>query len=83
MVNNKDLEQIYLQNLEESIVEYLAESLQIDFRKATDIYYKSKLSEQITNNQYGIANLDYKYLVEDLLINESNLVKDLYTVPSG
>ena len=83
MVNNKDLEQIYLQNLEESIVEYLAESLQIDFRKATDIYYKSKLSEQIANNQYGIANLDYKCLVEDLLINESNLVKDLYTVPSG
>lgn len=74
MDNNKDLEQIYLQNLEESIVEYLAKSLQIDFRKATDIYYKSKLSEQITNNQYGIANLDYKYLAEDLIINEYNLL---------
>jgi len=43
-------------------------------REAVDIYYKSRLCEQIHAGNYGIQYMDYKYLVEDLLENE--LVND-------
>ncbi len=65
-----DLEVIYRQNLEPNIIEYLATRKNISQRKAMDIYYKSRLSEQIQAGQYGIENLDYKYLAEDLIENE-------------
>ena len=45
----------------------------ISQRKAMDIYYKSRLSQQIQAGQYGIENLDYKYLAEDLIENEPEL----------
>ena len=44
-----------------------------DLRKAFDIYYSSKLAEQISNDSYGIENMDAKYLAEDLIENESEL----------
>ena len=34
------------------------------------IYYSSKLAEQISNDSYGIENMDAKYLAEDLIENE-------------
>lgn len=39
------------------------------------IYYSSRLSKQISGNECGIENLDAKYLVEDLVENESELFK--------
>ena len=45
----------------------------IDLRKALDIYYSSRLSEQILNDSYGIENMDAKYLAEDLIENEPEL----------
>ncbi len=68
-----DLDIIYKQNLEPSIIEYLADQKKISRRKAMDIYYKSKLSEQIQAGLYGIENMDYKYLAEDLIENEPEL----------
>ena len=68
-----DLGNIYRQNLEAAIIEYLAEIKNITRRKAMDVYYKSRLSEQIQAGQYGIDNLDYKYLAEDLVENEPDL----------
>ena len=68
-----DLDVIYKQNLETSIIEYLARQNGISQRKAMDIYYNSKLSEQIQQGKYGIENLDYKYLAEDLIENEPEL----------
>ena len=44
-----------------------------DLRKAFDIYYSSKLAEQISNDSYGIENMDAKYLAEDLIENEPEL----------
>ena len=38
-----------------------------------DVYYSSKLAEQIANGSYGIENMDAKYLAEDLIENESML----------
>ena len=73
-----DLGSIYRQNLEPSIIECLAEVKHISPRKAMDVYYKSKLSEQIQAGQYGIENLDYKYLAEDLIENEPELFADIH-----
>ncbi len=42
-------------------------------RKAFDIYYSSKLAEQISNGSYGIENMDAKYLAEDLIENEPDI----------
>ena len=40
---------------------------------AFDIYYSSKLAEQISNDSYGIENMDAKYLAEDLIENEPDI----------
>lgn len=45
----------------------------MNLRKVFEIYYSSKLAEQISNNSYGIENMDAKYLAEDLIENESEL----------
>lgn len=76
MTDREVLKHIYKQNLEESIVVRLADILHIDYRKAMDLYYKSKLSGQIAEGSCGIDNLDPKYLVEDLLENEADLFKE-------
>lgn len=68
-----NLDFVYKQNLEENIIEYLSEKKKIDLRQAMDIYYKSKLSEQVAKGVLGIENMDYKYLAEDLMENESEL----------
>ena len=51
----------------------ISEMKEIDLRKAFDIYYSSKLAEQISNYSYGIENMDAKYLAEDLIENEPEL----------
>ena len=70
MTDKTSLSDFYRQELEASIIEYLAEKLKIDLRDAMRIYYESRLSKQIEN---GIDNLDYKNLAEDLIENEPNL----------
>ena len=73
MVNKRQLEEFYKQNLENDIINTISEMKGIDLRKALDIYYSSKLAEQISNNSYGIENMDAKYLAEDLIENEPKL----------
>lgn len=70
MTDYESLEKIYKQNLEADIIKYLAERKKISIRDAMDIYYRSKLSAQINEGAYGIENMNYKYLVEDLIENE-------------
>ena len=70
MDKKEQLKSIYYQNLESSIIEYLAQRLKIDLRDAMNIYYSSKLAKQIEAGENGIENLDYKNLVEDLIENE-------------
>ncbi len=70
MTDQKALTDFYRQELETSIIEYLAEKLKIDFRDAMKIYYDSRLSKQIEKGENGIDNLDYKNLAEDLIENE-------------
>lgn len=73
MIDKHNLNFIYKQNLEEDIIQYLAQIKKMDLREAMHTYYKSKLAEQISLGTYGIENVDYKYLVEDLLENEPEL----------
>lgn len=68
-----DLDLVYRRNLESDIIEYLAKIKGVSLRKAMDVYYKSELSEMIQTGRYGIDNLDYKYLANDLIENEPEL----------
>ena len=63
----------YKERLEERLIAYLSEITGLPVEQAMDAYYRSRLAEQISRGLYGIENMDYKYLAEDLLANESEL----------
>ncbi len=73
MVDHLELTFQYKQNLEKNIICHLAQVKRLEMRDTMNIYYRSRLSEQIEQGTYGIENLDYKYLVQDLLENEPEL----------
>ena len=73
MVEKEKLGSTYKEMLEEKIINCLAETKNIPIRQAMDIYYHSKLSQQINDGSYGIENMDYRYLVQDLIENEPEL----------
>ena len=60
----------YKERLEERIIAYLSEIKGIPLEEAIDAYYRSRLADQISKGLYGIENMDYKYLAEDLVENE-------------
>lgn len=66
-----ELASIRQQNLEAEIIALLTERLHISAEEATKLYYSSKLSNQIANDELGMRGLDAHYLVEDLLENEN------------
>ena len=74
MTNKDKLSGIYKEMLEEDIIAELARVKDISLRKAMDIYYNSRLSAQISDGSYGIDNMDYRYLVQDLIDNEPGLL---------
>lgn len=49
----------------------------LELRQAMDIYYNSRLAKQIEQGTYGIENMDYKYLAQDLIENEPDLFEDI------
>ncbi len=71
--SQQSLEHIYKRSLEQSIIEDLAEERKIDLRLATEIYYKSKLSRQVSAGEYGIQYLSHHALAHDLIENEPEL----------
>ncbi len=75
MTDKKQLEEVYKQNLEDDIINIVSEIKGIDLRKAFDIYYSSRLAEQVEKGSYGIENMDAKYLAEDLIENEPELFR--------
>ena len=76
-MEQKELNVIYKRNLEQGIIEYLSDVKCISRETAMDIYYRSRLAEQIQEGMYGIENLDEKYLAEDLMENEPQLFEGL------
>ena len=73
MIEKEKLERTYKELLEEKIINHLAVEKNISIRQAMDIYYRSRLSQQINDGSYGIENMDYRYLVQDLIENEPEL----------
>jgi hypothetical protein len=73
MTDRNVLENTLKEALEKEIVSLLAETKQLQIREAMDIYYQSRLSFQIDRGEYGIQYLEARYLVEDLIENESEL----------
>ena len=57
MNDRKNIDYIYKQNLEESIIEYLSKKKNIELRLAMHIYYQSKLARQI--EQGGLWHREY------------------------
>ena len=76
-MERNELNVIYKRNLEQGIIEYLVAVKKMPRETAMDIYYRSKLAEQIQEGQCGIENLDEKYLAEDLMENEPQLFEGL------
>ncbi|MBQ6615595.1 MAG: hypothetical protein IJH67_04415 [Thermoguttaceae bacterium] len=64
------LHEFYLQNLERDIITILSQKRNISLREATDVYYHSKLAQQIEQGAYGIEFLSPQYLANDLIENE-------------
>lgn len=73
MVEKQVLAETYKELLEEDIISELSDRKHIPMRQAMDVYYRSRLSQQINDGSYGIENMDYRYLVEDLIENEPEL----------
>ncbi len=71
----ENLTLVYRENLEGDIIAALSEQTGLPRREAMDVYYRSKLSEQISNGSFGIDNLDPKNLAADLIENESDLIR--------
>ena len=68
-MNGIELERLYREHLEESIVFCLADRRKITDEQAMHLYYSSKLADSIHEGQYGIQYLDYNILT-DYLENE-------------
>jgi len=76
-VDKVELRNIYLTFLEEDIIKELAIVIGLSNRVAMDLYFRSKLCQQINSGKYGIEYMDYKYLVNDLIENEPELFETL------
>lgn len=74
-MDNQVLEKIYLENLDERIIQYIAEKEELSFEEATRIYYSSKLSNKIYNGNNDIQYLDYKVLYDILKETEPELFR--------
>ena len=72
------LERTYQENLGERIIAYLAETCDLSYESAMDVYYNSKLSDKIYLGKEGIQYLDYKVLVQILLETEKGLLDFIY-----
>lgn len=73
MVDHETLTKFYRERLAENIINCIAEIKQISEREAMKIYYSSRLAKMIEIGKYGIDNLDYRNLAEDLIENEPEL----------
>ena len=65
-MNEKALEEFYLEHLEEDIVFCLAERRKIPAEDAMRLYYSGNLCDRIHDGEYGIQYLDYRVLTDYL-----------------
>ncbi len=72
-MDEKVLEQVYQENLEERIISYISEENSISLEKAMSIYYKSKLADKVHLGKEEIQYPDYKVLSKILRDTEPEL----------
>ena len=70
MIDEKVIEKIYRERLDENIISHIAEQNSLSLEKAMDIYYGSKLAKKISQGKYGIQYLDYRNLAQVLMDTE-------------
>lgn len=74
-MNCDDLEKSYQEELEERLISYLAKINHISLEQAVDIYYNSKMAENIHEGKYGVQYLDYKVLAQIMMDTEPDLFR--------
>ena len=67
------LEKVYQENLEERLIAFLSETMNITLEKAMSIYYRSRLADKVHRGVEGIQYLDHKVLVQILYETEKEL----------
>ena len=73
-MDEKILEQVYIERLEERLIAYLAEQNGLSLEHAMDAYYHSKLADKIYHGTEGIQYLDHRVLAEILKDTEPELL---------
>ncbi len=76
-MDDKILEEIYQERLEERLIDHIAQKHGIDYKTAMDIYYRSELSEKIHEGRYGVQYLDHVVLAEILEKTEPHLFENI------
>ena len=66
MMREDVLEQFYRVRLEERIISCLAQKTGMPLEDAMDVYYRSRLSQDIYYGKEGVQYLDYKVLTQML-----------------
>lgn len=72
-MDGETLERVYQETLEERIIAGLSDVRGISLEAAMDVYYHSKLADQIHQGVEGIQYLDFKVLVQILCETEREL----------
>lgn len=72
-MDGETLERVYQETLEERIIAGLSDARGISLEAAMDVYYHSKLADQIHQGVEGIQYLDFKVLVQILCETEQEL----------
>lgn len=72
-MNGEILEKYYQERLEERLIARLAKVKNLSLEQAMDIYYHSRLAQNIHDGAYDVQYLDYKVLVQILLDTEPDL----------
>ena len=62
-----ELEQLYREHLEESIIKELSIQKNISLDESMSLYYSSNLADYIHEGKFDIQYLDYKVLTDYLL----------------
>ena len=74
-MDEKVLEDIYQEKLEERLIEYLSGKYGMSYLTAMDAYYNSELADKIHEGKYGVQYLDYKVLADILEQTEPDLFR--------
>ena len=76
-MDDKVLEEVYQERLEEKLINHLSDKYEIDYQTAMKIYYNSELAQKIFAGKNGVQYLDYKVLADILEETEPELIKTI------